>query len=64
MGVYTDTDEYPSPIPPARLFKALVIDAHNLIPKLLPQVVKSIELVHGDGGAGSIMQVNFIEEGT
>ncbi|XP_027338292.1 major allergen Pru ar 1-like [Abrus precatorius] len=61
MGVYTDTDEYPSTISPARLFKALVVDAHNLIPKLLPHAVKSIELIQGDGGAGSIMQINFIE---
>ncbi|XP_057430823.1 major allergen Pru ar 1-like [Lotus japonicus] len=61
MGVYSDTDEYQSPVSPARLFKALAIDAHNLIPKLLPQAVKSIEFIQGDGGAGSIFQVNFIE---
>ncbi|XP_061369325.1 major allergen Pru ar 1-like [Gastrolobium bilobum] len=63
MGVYTDTNEYPSPISPTRLFKALVLDAHNLIPKLLPQAVKSIELIQGDGGAGSIKQYNFVEGG-
>lgn len=61
MGVYSDTDEFQSPVSPARLFKALAIDAHNLIPKLLPQAVKSIEFIQGDGGAGSIFQVNFIE---
>ncbi|RZB64651.1 Major allergen Pru ar 1 [Glycine soja] len=61
MGVYSDTDEYPSPISPSRLFKALVVDAHNLIPKLLPNSVKSIEIIQGDGGAGSIKQFNFVE---
>jgi hypothetical protein len=61
MGVITYTDEYTSPIPPARLFKALVIDAHILIPKLLPQAVKSIEIIQGDGGAGSIRQITFAE---
>ncbi|XP_062150332.1 major allergen Pru ar 1-like [Alnus glutinosa] len=61
MGVITYTDEYTSPIPPARLFKALVIDAHNLIPKLLPQAVKSIEIIQGDGGAGSIRKITFAE---
>uniref|UniRef100_A0AB38YAG9 Cora1.08-like protein variant 2 n=1 Tax=Corylus avellana TaxID=13451 RepID=A0AB38YAG9_CORAV len=61
MGVITYTDEYTSPIPPARLFKALVIDAHILIPKLLPQAVKSIEIIQGDGGAGSIRQTTFAE---
>ncbi|XP_062150331.1 major allergen Pru ar 1-like [Alnus glutinosa] len=61
MGVITYTDEYTCPIPPARLFKALVIDAHNLIPKLLPQAVKSIEIIQGDGGAGSIRKITFAE---
>ncbi|KAK1357551.1 Major allergen Pru ar 1 [Heracleum sosnowskyi] len=41
--------------------KASILDSHNLIPKLLPRGIKSIELVQGDGGAGSIKQVNFID---
>ena len=61
MGVITYTDEYTSSIPPSRLFKALVIDAPNLIPKIFPQVVKSIEIIQGDGGIGSIRQINFAE---
>ncbi|KAL2603911.1 hypothetical protein AAZX31_09G040000 [Glycine max] len=61
MGVYTDTNEYPSPISPSRLFKALVVDAHDLIPKLLPHAVKSIEIIQGNGGPGSIKQFNFVE---
>lgn len=61
MGVYTYTDENISPIPPARLFKALILDSQNLIPKLLPQLVKSIDFIEGNGGAGSIRQVTFHE---
>ncbi|XP_040999891.1 major allergen Pru ar 1-like [Juglans microcarpa x Juglans regia] len=61
MGVITYADEYTSPITPARLFKALVLDAHNLIPKLMPQAIKSIEFTQGDGGAGSIRQITFAE---
>lgn len=61
MGVITYTDEYTSPIPPARLFKALVLDAHILIPQLMPQAVKSIDTLQGDGRAGSIKQINFAE---
>ncbi|XWS14139.1 hypothetical protein CRYUN_Cryun36dG0097800 [Craigia yunnanensis] len=61
MGVTTYSDEYTSPIPPARLFKALIVDSHNLIPKLMPSAVQSIEITEGDGGAGSIRQVNFAE---
>ncbi|KAL1320853.1 hypothetical protein HN51_065562 [Arachis hypogaea] len=63
MVVYTDNDEYTSPISPTRLFKALVVDSHNLIPKLLPQAVAGIQLIHGDGGTGSIRQINFLEGG-
>ncbi|KAG5005989.1 hypothetical protein JHK85_024531 [Glycine max] len=72
MGVYTDTNEYPSPISPSRLFKALVVDAHDLIPKLLPHAVKSIEIIQGNGGPGSIKhqvksvknRINEIDEDT
>ncbi|XP_030470346.1 major strawberry allergen Fra a 1.07-like [Syzygium oleosum] len=63
MGVFTFTNEYTSTIPPARLFKALVLDSYNLIPKLMPQAIKSIDIVRGDGGAGTIKQINFIEGG-
>ncbi|XP_042058261.1 major allergen Pru ar 1-like [Salvia splendens] len=61
MGVTTFCDEYTSPIAPLRIFKASIVDSHNLIPKLLPQAIKSIEITQGDGGAGSIKQINFAE---
>ncbi|CAN4095987.1 unnamed protein product [Withania somnifera] len=59
MGVTTFTQEITSPITPIRLFKALIVDSKSLIPKLLPQFVQSVDLLQGDGGAGSIEQVNF-----
>ncbi|KAL3506028.1 hypothetical protein ACH5RR_031410 [Cinchona calisaya] len=43
----------------ARLFKASVLDSHNSFPKLLPQAFKSIEILQGNGGAGSIKQINL-----
>ncbi|KAL3727598.1 hypothetical protein ACJRO7_032351 [Eucalyptus globulus] len=61
MGVFTFINEYTSPIPAARLFKALVLDSHNLIPKLMPQAIKSIDIIQGDGGVGTIKQINCIE---
>ncbi|PIN13408.1 hypothetical protein CDL12_13977 [Handroanthus impetiginosus] len=61
MAITTFTEEHSSPIPPARIFKASIVDSHNLIPKLMPQAIKSIEIVQGDGGAGSIKQINFAE---
>jgi len=43
-------------VSPTRLFKALVVDADNLIPKLMPNV-KNVE-TEGDG---SIKKMNFVE---
>ncbi|KAL8259789.1 hypothetical protein R6Q59_027742 [Mikania micrantha] len=60
MGVSTYTDEYTSPVLPARIFKASILDSHNLMPKLLPDAIKSIKLIKGDGEAGSIKQINFV----
>ncbi|KAF5783866.1 putative Bet v I/Major latex protein [Helianthus annuus] len=60
MGVLTYTDEHTSPIPPARIFKASILDSHILMPKLLPDAIKSIQLIKGDGGAGSIKKINFV----
>ncbi|KAK6145998.1 hypothetical protein DH2020_019867 [Rehmannia glutinosa] len=51
MAITTFTDEYTSPIPPSRIFKASIVDSHNLIPKLMPQAIKSVEIINGDGGS-------------
>ncbi|KAL2945306.1 Major allergen Pru ar 1 [Bienertia sinuspersici] len=61
MGVFTCTlADITSPIAPARLFQAFAIDNHNLMPKIAPQFVKSIEFVQGDSTAvGCIKQINF-----
>ncbi|XP_027118188.2 major allergen Pru av 1-like [Coffea arabica] len=61
MGVITFSEEYTYSIPPARLFKASVLDSHYLFPKLLPQAFKSIEILQGNGGTGSIKQINLAE---
>ena len=61
MGVNTFTHESTTTIAPTRLFKGLVLDFDSLVPKLLSHDVKSIEIVEGDGGAGSIKQMNFVE---
>ncbi|KAK6161482.1 hypothetical protein DH2020_004863 [Rehmannia glutinosa] len=49
MAITTFTYEHSSPIPPSRIFKASIVDSHNWIPKLMPQAIKSIEIIHGDG---------------
>ncbi|KDP27858.1 hypothetical protein JCGZ_18938 [Jatropha curcas] len=63
MGsVITFADDFTSPVPAKKLFKALILDAPNLLPKLLPQVV-SIEIIEGDGGPGSITKMTYNEGG-
>ncbi|KAK0608370.1 hypothetical protein LWI29_029777 [Acer saccharum] len=61
MGVTSLSQEYTCPISPSRMFKALIVDSKNLIPKLLPEFIKSVHTVQGDGEPGSIEQVNFTE---
>ncbi|KAK6254451.1 hypothetical protein SCA6_015756 [Theobroma cacao] len=62
MGVFTFEMEVATVIPPARMFQAFVLDSDNLIPKILPQAIKSVETLEGDGGAGTVKQVNFGED--
>ncbi|KAJ3683666.1 hypothetical protein LUZ60_013893 [Juncus effusus] len=46
-------------IPAPRLFKAAVIDWHNLAPKAASDKIVSAVPIEGDGGVGSIRQFNF-----
>jgi len=57
----TIVDEYSSPISVERLWRAGICDFKNLMPKLLPQVLTSIEFLGGDGGVGTIQQYKFIK---
>ena len=61
VGFFTFTDEFTSTVQPGRLFKALVLDAPNLIPKLMPEAIKNIQLVEGNGGPGSIQEITIVE---
>ncbi|KAF7837769.1 major allergen Pru ar 1-like [Senna tora] len=60
MGVFNFEYESSSSIAPSRLFKALVIDADNVIPKVVPNAIQSTEIVEGDGtGVGTIKKITF-----
>merc|ERR1712183_788855 len=61
MGVFTYESETTTVITPARLFKAFVLDADNLIPKVAPQAIKSSEIIEGSGGPGTIKKITFGE---
>ena len=64
MGVFTYETEVTSFIPPAKMFKAFVLDVDllggplpNIVP--LPQVIKNVEILEGDGGPGTIKKITF-----
>ncbi|XP_048129318.1 major strawberry allergen Fra a 1-3-like [Rhodamnia argentea] len=61
MGVVPYSQEFTSAVAPSRMFKALVLDSHNILPKIVPEGIKSVKFVEGDGGVGSIKQTNFGE---
>ncbi|XP_034685991.1 major strawberry allergen Fra a 1-2-like [Vitis riparia] len=61
MGVFTYEQEITSSVPPAKMFKAAVLDADNLIPKVRPQAIKCVEVIQGDGGPGTIKKIHFGE---
>ncbi|OVA12923.1 Bet v I domain [Macleaya cordata] len=63
MGVICFDEELACPVAPHRMFHALFEDAHNLMPKIMPHAVKSVDFISGDGGSGSVQQVNFADGG-
>ncbi|XP_061349113.1 class 10 plant pathogenesis-related protein 2D-like [Gastrolobium bilobum] len=62
MGVFTFENEITSTVAPAKLYKAMVKDADNLIPKAV-EAIQSVETVEGNGGPGSIKKLTFLEGG-
>ncbi|CBI22933.3 major allergen Pru av 1 [Vitis vinifera] len=61
MGVFTYESEVTSSVPPAKMFKAAILDSDNLIPKIRPQDIKSVEILQGQGGPGTIKKIHFGE---
>ncbi|XP_012084010.1 major allergen Pru ar 1 [Jatropha curcas] len=61
MGVVSYNMEVASPIPPAKLFKAFVLDNDNIIQKVVPQAINNVEILQGDGGPGTVRKITFGE---
>ncbi|KAL0456911.1 UNVERIFIED_CONTAM: Major allergen Pru ar 1 [Sesamum latifolium] len=61
MASITYDIEIPSPIPAAKMYKAVVLDADTLIPKIMPQAIKNVEILEGDGGVGTVKLIHFGE---
>ncbi|KAH9328836.1 hypothetical protein KI387_000944 [Taxus chinensis] len=53
--------EVETPLEAQRVWNAFVKDGHNLLPKQVPEVSSSITFIQGDGGVGSIRQINFTD---
>ena len=63
MGVITDDLEVTGSLPVAKMFKGFVLEADDIFPKVMPQAIKSAEIIEGDGGAGSIRKVSLVAGG-
>nr|AAS20971.1 pathogenesis-related protein [Hyacinthus orientalis] len=51
--------EIATAVPAGQLFKAALIDWHNLGPKIAPEVIAGASVVSGDGSVGSIRELKF-----
>ncbi|KAL7595649.1 hypothetical protein Lser_V15G31320 [Lactuca serriola] len=60
MAVITSELEVTSSLPAAKLFKVYG-DFDTLAPKVDPQTFKSVNIIEGDGGVGSIKSITFGE---
>ncbi|XP_047948762.1 major allergen Pru ar 1-like [Salvia hispanica] len=61
MGVITYDTEIPSSISASKIFKAVVLDVGPLVTKIMPQDIKIVEMLEGDGGVGIIKVIHFGE---
>ncbi|KAK3444438.1 hypothetical protein EUGRSUZ_A00135 [Eucalyptus grandis] len=56
MGVVSYDSEITTPVSSAKMFKAAILDSDNLIPKALPQAIKSVKVLEGDGAKYKTMK--------
>lgn len=61
MTITSFTEEFASTFPPEVLFKANTRKRDEVYPKAYPDVCKSTAIVEGDGGVGSVGQMNFTD---
>ena len=55
----TAITEEVSQVEARRLWNAIAKDSHNLLPKVFPEIFASVTFLQGDGGVGTIKQINF-----
>ncbi|CAI0467150.1 unnamed protein product [Linum tenue] len=60
MVIFSYEAEVTTSIPPAKMFKAFVIDGAKIALETFPDFLKSIT-IEGDGGPGTIKEVHFTD---
>ncbi|XP_052116418.1 class-10 pathogenesis-related protein 1 [Arachis duranensis] len=60
MGIFTHEFATPSSVAPARLYKAMALDFHNLFPKIVDSI-QCVETIEGNGAAGTIKKITLVE---
>ncbi|KAM1808057.1 hypothetical protein ACFX11_030987 [Malus domestica] len=59
MVVKTKQDQITVGVAVEALWKAMVLDAVIVIPKIMSSIVRSIDVIEGDGGLGSVLLFNL-----
>ncbi|XP_058730886.1 ABA-responsive protein ABR18-like [Vicia villosa] len=62
MGIFIFENDTTSTVAPAKLFKAVVHDADVIVPKVVDSI-KTVEIVEGNGGPGTVKKITFVEGG-
>ncbi|XP_054809819.1 pathogenesis-related protein 2-like [Prosopis cineraria] len=62
MGVFTYETETVSVVPPAKLYNTFVKQFDTIFPKANPSV-KSVQVIEGTGGPGSIKKITSVGQG-
>ncbi|KAK4265841.1 hypothetical protein QN277_026837 [Acacia crassicarpa] len=62
MGVFTYHNESTLSVTRSRLFKAVVLDFDNIIPKIM-KMAQNIEILEGNGGPGTLRKITYVEGG-
>ncbi|KAK1380305.1 Major allergen Pru ar 1 [Heracleum sosnowskyi] len=58
MGIQTTHLELSSPVPAEKMFKGLILDIDNILPKAAPGAYKNID-IKGDGGPGTVKHITL-----
>ncbi|KDP36249.1 hypothetical protein JCGZ_09814 [Jatropha curcas] len=59
MGIVTYEGQIESSLPPAKLFRMLVLESDTSISKVQPEAVQRFETLQGDGGPGTVRKITF-----